>query len=42
VVFFAVDFFAGFLAAAFFAMALYLLSYVQNVKPDKITVNGFF
>jgi hypothetical protein len=39
---FLAGFLADFLAAAFFAMALYLLSCPQNVRPSKIRVNGFF
>jgi hypothetical protein len=42
VVFFAVDFLVDFLAAAFLAMALYLLSRAANVRPFKIGVNVFF
>ena len=39
---FLAGFFADFLAAAFLAMALYLLSCPQNVRSVKIGVNGFF
>ncbi|HEX4124465.1 MAG TPA: hypothetical protein VHY37_07040 [Tepidisphaeraceae bacterium] len=42
VVFFAGAFFVAFLVVAFLAMALYLLSQADTVRPRKKIVNKFF